>query len=440
MKPNKIGIIGCGYVGLITGVCLADLGNQVICHDIDQEKIRILQQGSPPFYEKGLQDFLKRNQDRLTFTTSIDQVIQDSDYLFISVGSPSTKTGAADTRAFNQVIDQIQKRVTNPKVIVIKSTLPVGTAQRIKQQLKGLIDQGLIDVISNPEFLREGNSIYDFMNPDRIVIGAESNQQAKKAARLYDSFTCPILLVSNEDAELIKYASNNFLATKISFINEIANICQQVGADILQVAYGIGLDHRIGHHFLQAGLGFGGPCLNKDLQAMISFSKNQINYDPHLLEAVLKINDLQPGRLLHQIKKLLKDFKGQRFGLLGLSFKPGTSDMRNAPSLNLISALLQEGAEIIAYDPKANLEAGNILKNQIQIVDDPYLVSENTSAILIATEWPEFCKLDYQKIFNNMKEPLLIDGRNIFDKDDIEKLEQIGFQYLGVGRNISLND
>ncbi len=438
MSNYKIGIIGTGYVGLVTGVCFANLGNQVICHDIDEDKIAKLQQGKVPFYELGLEEMLRNNKERLYFTTSEEEVIKNSDYLFICVGSPAKKNGEADTTALLQVIDQVNRYIERFKLLIIKSTVPVGTGREVKEILKEKIDQGLLEVISNPEFLREGNAIYDFMNPDRIVIGSDSLKQAVKVAKLYKSFSAPILLGSNEDAEMIKYAANNFLATKISFINEIANICEKVGADINKVANGIGLDHRIGGHFLKAGLGFGGPCLTKDLKGMIFFSERKSSYEPNLLKAVLKVNQLQPMRLLDKVKRVLGDLKGKRVGILGLSFKRGTDDMRNAPSIILISALLHEGAEVVAYDPKAIWVAQNIFKNQVNFVEEPYLVADRSSAIIIVTVWSEFKHLDLKKLKDKMIVPVLVDGRNIFDQKKIQQIKEIGFEYIGIGRK-SLN-
>ncbi|AZR72020.1 hypothetical protein BBF96_00520 [Anoxybacter fermentans] len=436
MDKYKIGIIGCGYVGLITGVCFAELGNKVICHDIDKEKIVKLKQGIVPFFELGLAKMFTKNKNRLSFTISVEEVIENSDYIFICVGSPSRNNGEADTTSLFRVIDQINSYVKTYKMIIIKSTVPVGTAKKVKELLKEKIEQDLIEVISNPEFLREGNAIYDFMNPDRIVIGADSFKKAKNVARLYQTFSCPILLVSNEDAELIKYASNNFLAMKISFINEIANICERVGADISKVSYGIGLDHRIGNNYLQAGLGFGGPCLTKDLKAMIAFCKRVITYEPHLLKAVLKVNELQPELVIKKVKEVLGNLEGKRIGILGLSFKPGTDDMRNAPALKLITSLVKEGTELIAYDPKANKVAKELLKDQIEFAKEPYQVSYQSYALIIVTEWKEFLDLDYEKIKSYMIKPILVDGRNMFDNDRIQKLKKMGFQYFGVGRNL----
>lgn len=438
-KRKQIGIIGCGYVGLITGVCLAKLDNSVICYDIDVEKINKLKVGISPIYEKNLPSLLQENNQRLTFTNSFEQVMT-GEYLFICVGTPAGEEGEADTSTLYQVIKDIDFYLENhpgeeKKILIIKSTVPVGTAAILREYFAEKITDNLLAIVSNPEFLREGNAIHDFLFPDRVVIGAESEELAKEIAQLYKALNRPVIIVSNEEAEIIKYGSNSFLATKISFINEIANICDLIGADIVQVANGIGADQRIGNKFLRPGLGFGGPCLNKDLQAIINYSQKELGYRPMLLEAALKVNHQQPEIVIQKLKASVGDLQGKKVGLLGLAFKPGTADMRNAPALKLIERLSTEGMEIAAYDPQANAVARELLLEQITVVDDPYLVGQGSSAIIIVTEWPEFLELDYEVMKMFLQQPILIDGRNLFSDELILKIKDLGYKYLAVGRS-----
>lgn len=438
-KRRQIGIIGCGYVGLITGVCLAQMNNSVICYDVDLEKIDKLKAGIAPIYEKDLPALLRENRAQLTYTNSFAEVMA-GEYLFICVGTPAGAEGEADTSTLYQVVKDIDSYLEDhpeetKKILIIKSTVPVGTAAILREYFAEKITNNLLAIVSNPEFLREGSAIDDFLYPDRVVIGAESAEVANKVAQLYDSLNKPILIVSNEEAEIIKYGSNSFLATKISFINEIANICDLVGADINQVAQGIGTDHRIGKEFLRAGLGFGGPCLNKDLAAIINYSQKELGYRPVLLEAALLVNHKQPDIVIQKLKSSLGDLVEKKVGLLGLAFKPGTDDMRNAPSLKLIARLLNEGMKITAYDPQSNALAKELLAHQIEVVEDPYQVAKGSSAIIIVTEWPEFLELDYGVMKMFLEQPILIDGRNLFSDQLILSVKDLGYKYLAVGRS-----
>lgn len=434
MHARKIGIIGCGYVGLVTGVCLASLGHELIMQDIDEKKIAQLCQSVAPFYERDLEELLAEHRERILFTTSLDDIIDRAEYIFICVGTPAMASGAADTSAFDQVMESVRERVTDEKIIIIKSTVPVGTASKVQEMLRQKPAPGKLHIVSNPEFLREGNAIYDFCHPDRIVIGAAEVSIRQRVAELYEGLTAPVLLLNNVEAEVVKYASNNFLAMKISFINEFANICEKVGADISKTAYGIGLDHRIGTYFLQAGLGFGGPCLVKDLQEMIYLSESELGYEPELLKAALHVNELQTEHLLTKLKSTLANLKEKRIGLLGLAFKAETDDMRSAPSLKVIDLLLREGARVTAYDPMAMENARILLGDRIDFAVTPYEVGEGASAVVILTEWKEFQDLNYARLKANMLAPILFDGRNLLSKLMIERLERMGYRYEGIGR------
>ena len=409
-------------------------------HDIAEEKIAKLQQGCPTFYERGLPELLTEHHERITFTTSLDEVINRAEYLFIAVGTPSMENGAADTQALYEVVEAIKARVTTEKIIIIKSTVPVGTACKIRKSLAGSPKEPLLHFVSNPEFLREGNAVYDFLEPDRIVIGGTNPEILRRVAALYDTINAPILLVNNQEAEIIKYASNNFLAMKISFINEMAGICEEVGADIVRIAYGIGLDHRIGAYFLQAGLGFGGPCLNKDLLEMIWFMKNELAKDPLLLEATLQVNELQGELVLKKLQRILGDLHGKKIGLLGLAFKPDTDDMRNAPALRIIERLLREGAEVVAFDPMATENARRLLGERIGYAKTAAEVAEQAAGLVIVTEWKEFLLLDYRTMQKMMIYPLLIDGRNMFEQEEILDLIKLGFHFEGIGRAVFPKD
>lgn len=405
--------------------------------DIDAAKITQLHRGSVPIYERDLEEMLLEHRERILFTTSLADVIDRAEYIFICVGTPALPSGAADTSAFDQVIENLCEHITEEKLVIIKSTVPVGTADKVRALLAGSPVAGKLHIVSNPEFLREGNAVYDFCHPDRIVIGAAELEALQKVAELYRDFAAPIVLVNNVEAELVKYASNNFLALKISFINEFANICERVQADIMKTAYGIGLDHRIGTYFLQAGLGFGGPCLVKDLQEMIYLSEKELNYEPGLLKAALHVNELQTERLIAKLKDSLGDLQGKRIGLLGLAFKAETDDMRSAPALKVIDLLLHAGAEVVAYDPMALANARALLGERIEYATTPYEVGRGAAAVLILTEWKEFQDLNYARLKAHMLTPILMDGRNILSRPMVERLERMGYHYEGIGRPVN---
>ncbi len=430
----KIAVIGSGYVGLVTGACFADLGNEVICVDNDLDKIKKLKNNKIPFYEPGLDNLVKVNvrEKRLSFTSEISEGVKESEVIFIAVGTPPREDGSADLSAIERVGKEIGTNMNGYKLIVEKSTVPVRTGEWLRNVIeKYNVNNCEFDVASNPEFLREGTAIQDFMNPDRIVIGVENEKAAQILISLYQPLNAPILVTDIKSAEIIKHASNAFLSMKISFINAVANICELAGADIKKVAKGIGLDKRIGEAFLNAGLGYGGFCFPKDLDAFIAISKD-LGYDFKLLKEVRNINDYQKLFPVRKLKEIYGNLSGKNIGILGLAFKPNTDDMRLAPSIDIINALHKEGANIKAYDPEAMENAKKIFKDvSITYCDNSYEVAKDSDAIVIVTEWNEFKYLDLFKIKDLMKDNVIIDGRNIYDRKKIEKL---GFKYKAVGR------
>jgi len=431
----KITVIGTGYVGLVVGTCLADLGNDIICVDIDENKINKLKKGIVPIYEPGLKDILDRNvkEGRILFTTEIRKGIQESGIIFIAVGTPPNKEHDADLSAVKGVAENIGKYMNGYKVIVNKSTVPVGTADEVKKIIKENQKQAMeFDVVSNPEFLREGEAINDFTNPDRIIVGTDSEKVKSIMQDIYEGITRankPILFTDIKSAEMIKYASNAMLATRISFMNEIAQLCEKVGADVKMVAKGIGLDSRIGPRFLQAGAGYGGSCFPKDIKALIKIME-QHNVEGKILKAVEDVNEMQKKHIVPKIKKLVPDLKGKKIALWGLAFKPKTDDMREAPSIAIIHELQKLGAKIHAFDPEAQNTAKKILKDVVYY-NSPYEALKDAHALVIVTEWNEFRDLDKAKIKGLLKEPNIIDGRNIYEPEDMRKS---GFNYAGVGR------
>ncbi|MBM3253218.1 MAG: UDP-glucose/GDP-mannose dehydrogenase family protein [Candidatus Omnitrophica bacterium] len=428
----NIGIIGTGYVGLVTGVCFADLGNSVMCVDIDKRKIDRLKKGETPIYEPGLEDLLKRNlqEGRLKFTTSIKEAVSSSLVIFIAVGTPTRENGEADLSYVENVSKRIAESALSYKLIVEKSTVPVETGKWVEHTIRIYNKKKVkFDVASNPEFLREGSAISDFMCPDRVVIGVESKKARDLLVELYKPLNSPIVITDIKSAELIKHASNSFLATKISFINAIANICELVGADVIKVAEGMGLDRRIGRTFLDAGIGFGGFCLPKDLSAFITISK-KLGYEFNLLKEVKKINENQKELIIKKIEENLWIPRHKIIGILGLSFKPNTDDMRYAPSIDLIHSLQKSGSRIKVFDPQAMEKAKKILNN-VKFCKDPYEVARGADCLIIVTEWNEFKELDFVRIRKIMKVPLIIDGRNIYEPN---KLKLLGFRYVGIGR------
>ena len=428
----KLAIIGTGYVGLVTGACFAELGNQVICADNDLEKISQLKNDQMPLYEPGLEEIVLRNrkEGRLRFSSVFKETVENCEVIFITVGTPDKGNGEADLSAVEAVAREIGSCINGYKLIVEKSTVPVETGKWIERTLRlKNKDQSEFDVASNPEFLREGSAVSDFMNPDRIVVGVESPRAEKILRDLYRSFTAPIIVTDIKSAELIKHASNSFLATKISFINAVSNICERVGADIVKVAQGIGLDQRIGPDFLKAGIGFGGSCFPKDLAAFIHLSE-KLGYDFKLLKAVQEVNHEQSKLFLRKIEQALWILKGKTVGVMGLSFKPGTDDLRNAPALAIIETLTKEGVTIKAYDPKAMPKAKKLLSDVI-FCQDCYELAEGSDCLVLLTEWDEFKNLRFKEIKSLMRQPILMDGRNLYDPVE---MMQMGFIYISVGR------
>ena len=431
----RISIFGSGYVGLVTAVCLTELGNEVICYDIDRGKIDKLQKGIVTFFEPGLKDLIIKNlaEKKISFTVDPLFAVRDRDIIFIAVGTPQKKNGEADLGYVKNAADEIGKNLKNYTVIVNKSTVPVGTGLLVEDIIEKR-NKHSFDVVSNPEFLSEGRALYDFMNPERIVIGSRSLRSKKIMNKLYESFSCPIINTKVETAEMIKYASNAFLATKISFINEIANICERVGADIKEVSYGMGLDSRIGSKFLNAGIGYGGSCFPKDVKALNNIAAVN-EYDFKLLKSVIRVNNDQRKLVVEKAERLLGDLKEKRVCIWGLSYKPDTDDIRESAAIDIIKLLHKKGAIINAYDPKVNYDQLNKevkFKNKIVFYVNKYDALKNCHGLFIATEWNEFRKADLKRIKLNLIEPNVIDGRNIFE---IKSVNKHGFNYLSIGRS-----
>jgi UDPglucose 6-dehydrogenase len=430
---RNICVIGVGYVGLVTGACLADLGNRVICLNRNKSKADNLRKGIMPIYEPGLEEIVRRNYaaGRLDFTTSYDEALNDVEYVFIAVGTPPGAEGEADLVHVNQASEGIAKRLHQPIVIVNKSTVPIGTGDWVADIVReNMPDEDIeFSVVSNPEFLREGSAVYDFMNPDRIVLGSLDSAAAHRVAELYYPLQAPIIITDLRTAEMIKYASNAFLATKISFINEIANVCEALGADVTEVARGMGMDQRIGPQFLGAGVGWGGSCFPKDVKALAHMAATH-GAHPQLLRAVMEINYDQRKRVIQKLRDILGSFRGKTIGILGLAFKPNTDDMRDAPSIEIIHMLQHEGAQIKAYDPQAVETAKRILTN-VEYCKNPYAVAEDADALILVTEWNEFKQLDMMRIKETMRQPILLDGRNIYEP---RMMKETGFIHRGMGR------
>lgn len=431
----NIVVIGTGYVGLVVGTCLAESGNNVICVDIDEAKIQMLKDGKIPIYEPGLEELIARNtkEGRLSFTTNLEEGVQNSLLIFIAVGTSSEEDDSVDLSTVFSVAEGIGKAINGYKIVITKSTVPVGTTRRIKEIISRMTEHEF-DVVSNPEFLKEGNAINDFMKPDRVVIGTDNVRVAEIMKELYASFVRtenPIIVIDIESAEMTKYAANALLATKISFMNEIANLCELVGADVENVRKGIGSDKRIGYDFLFPGVGYGGSCFPKDVKALVSTAKEH-GYEMRIIEAVNKVNQTQREIFL---KKILNHFEGElsgrRIAVWGLSFKPGTDDMREAPSITIINNLLEHGAEVRAHDPKANKTAQEIFEGNIPYFDDYYTTLEGADALVLITEWPELRSPDFERMKKLMKSPVVFDGRNIYSPD---RLRKMGFTYYGIGR------
>lgn len=429
---KQICVIGVGYVGIVTAACFADLGNRVIALDIIESKIEGLKRGEMPIYEPGLKELIERNvrAGRLSFTTSYDEGLDGSEFVFIAVGTPSGVDGEADLRYVAAAARSIAETMRAPLIVVNKSTVPVGTGDWVADIIRKYQKEPIpFSVVSCPEFLREGSAISDFMQPYRTVLGSLDPEAAEKVAQLHLPLRAPIVITDLRTAEMIKYASNAFLATKISFINEIANICEALGADVKEVAAGMGYDKRIGSAFLDAGLGYGGSCFPKDVKALAYMAAEKGRH-PQLLHAVMEINDDRRPMAVKRLAEMLGGLSGKVVGLLGLSFKPNTDDMRDAPSITISNELLEAGAIVRAYDPVA-MDAARPLMPRVEMYPDPYALSEGCDALIVVTEWNEFKQLDLPRIRDLMRTPVLFDGRNIYDP---LLMRQFGFVYRGVGR------
>ena len=429
---KQICVVGVGYVGLVTAACFADLGNRVIALDIATEKIDGLRRGEMPIYEPGLKELVERNVSagRLSFTSSYDEGLKGTEIVFIAVGTPSGVDGEADLHYVASAAESIARTMKAPLVIVNKSTVPVGTGDWVADIVRENQPSHIsFSVVSCPEFLREGSAISDFMQPYRTILGSLDHEAAEKVAQLHLPLRTPIMITDLRTAEMIKYASNAFLATKISFINEIANICEELGADVKEVAIGMGYDRRIGPLFLDAGLGYGGSCFPKDVKALAYMAADKGRH-PQLLYAVMEINDDRRPMTVERAREILGDLKGKSIGLLGLSFKPNTDDMRDAPSIEIANTLLAGGARVRAYDPVA-MEAAKANLPLVEMCADAYIMAKDCDALIVVTEWNEFKNLDLQHIHRIMRQPVIIDGRNIYDP---EVMAQLGFRYRGFGR------
>lgn len=432
----NISVIGTGYVGLVTGACFAELGNRVICADNNREKVSALKKLIMPIYEPGLEEVVRRNvkEKRLTFSSNIKEAVQKAQVIFIAVGTPSLPNGEADLTYVENVAKAIAQNINGYKLIVEKSTVPVETGSWVEHTIKVNLPKGKkgkIDfaVASNPEFLREGQALADFMNPDRVVIGVESQKAKELLLELYKPLKTQMVITDIKSAEIIKHASNSFLAAKISFINAVANICEAVGADIVKVAEGMGLDKRIGRSFLDAGIGYGGSCFPKDIDAFINIAKKS-GYDFQMLKAVREINEYQKKDILKKIKDALWIIKDKQIGILGLSFKPNTDDLRSAASIDIIKGLQTEGAKIRAYDPQSMEKAKEVLQG-VKFCKDAYETAKGADCLVIVTEWNQFKELDLAKIKKLMRQPVIVDGRNIYDPQAMKKND---FRYTGIGR------
>jgi len=429
----NIAVIGSGYVGLVTGTCFAHLGHRVLCVDNNKEKLRLLKQGKSPIYEPGLEQMIRENvkEGRLTFTASIAEAVRKCELLFISVNTPPKENGEADLSFIEAVSQEIAKNLKSYRLIIEKSTVPVQTGEWIYKTIRARAKPALFDVASNPEFLREGSAIHDFLKPDRVVIGVSSERAEKLLRKLYEPLKVPLVVTSLASAELIKHASNSFLATKISFVNMLARICDTAGADIEQVARGMGMDPRIGSSFLKAGIGFGGFCFPKDLSAFLKMSERLgMRFD--LLQEVLDINESQKQYFVRKIEQAVWNLRGKKVGVLGLAFKADTDDMRFAPSIDIIRALQKEDVKIQAYDPQAASNARKVLSG-VRFLKNSYEAARGVDALLVLTEWSEFLALDFKRIRKLMKRPLILDGRNLYNPADMKRL---GFEYHSVGRSV----
>jgi UDPglucose 6-dehydrogenase len=434
----KIAVVGTGYVGLVTGTCFAETGNDVTCIDIDVNKVRKLDSGEITIYEPGLNKLFLRNlkEERLKFTTDLGEGVREAKIIFLALPTPPGADGSADLKYILAVAEELGKSIKDYKVIVDKSTVPVGTAEKVQAAVKKNY-QGEFDVISNPEFLREGVAVDDFMKPDRVIIGASSDRARKIMEELYSPFVRqgnPILFMNVRSAELTKYAANAFLASKITFMNEIAQLCERMGADVDMIRRGLGSDERIGKRFLFPGIGYGGSCFPKDVQALVK-SSNDIGYEFKMLKAVIDVNETQKLHLVSRIKKYFdNNLKGKHFALWGLSFKPNTDDIREAPALFMIDALLNEGSSLCVFDPEAMQNVKNLLGDKVTYADSQYDALKNADALIIATEWNEFRTPNFAKMDGVLKNKVIFDGRNLFD---VASIGELGFYYESIGRPVA---
>jgi UDPglucose 6-dehydrogenase len=424
----KIAVFGAGYVGLVSAACFAELGHDVVVRDVVDDKIASLNAGGVPIYEPGLEELLRKNRSRLSFTLDASEAIEAAEFIFVAVGTPPTYSGDADLSAVWTVIDELPRDMGGERpIVVMKSTVPVGTGATVRAALdaRGLAGVGYA---SNPEFLAEGTAIADFISPDRIVVGAFEEADGDRVASLYSGIDAPLIRTSVPSAEMVKLASNAFLTTRVSFINEIANVCELVGADVMDVAAGVGLDHRLGPHFLRAGIGWGGSCFGKDVSALKQLAGNS-GYHFQLLSAVIEVNELQKRRVVGKLQRRLGSLRGRKVALLGLAFKPGTDDMRDAPSLVLAGRLLAEGADVSAWDPVAD---GQALLHGVDIAGSALDALDGADAAVLVTEWPQLRELDWGEAAARMRNRLVVDGRNVLDAAELRAL---GFEYEGIGRS-----
>ncbi len=431
----NISIVGTGYVGLVSGTCFAETGNKVTCIDIDSEKVEMMRQGEIPIYEPGLEVLFNRNikQERLSFTTDLEVGIRDAEVIFLALPTPPDDDGAADLSYVLDVAEKLGSLISRYVVIVDKSTVPVGTADKVHSKLSSKLDASLFDVVSNPEFLREGVAVQDFMKPERVVIGSQSERAKEVMLRLYEPFVRqgnPILFMDEKSAELTKYAANAFLATKISFMNEIANLCERLDADVDLVRKGIGTDSRIGKRFLFPGVGYGGSCFPKDVKALYQTSKES-NYDFKILESVMEVNKIQKLKIAERIIEYFGNGSGITIALWGLSFKPNTDDIREAPSLYTIDKLLQAGFSIKAYDPEAMKNISRLYGNKVELCQTPYEATQAADALAIMTEWNVFRTPDFNQLSSKLNNKIIFDGRNLYDLAHMQKL---GYSYFSIGR------
>lgn len=433
----KIAIIGTGYVGLVTGTCFAETGNNVTCVDINEKKVEMLKRGETPIYEPGLDVLLERNikENRISFTTSLAEGIKDAQVIFLALPTPPGKDGEADLQYVLDVADKLSNIIDSYKVIVNKSTVPVGTAEKVAAVLEANLNRDLYDVVSNPEFLREGVAVDDFLKPDRVVIGTSSERAQKIMEELYQPFVRqgnPIYFMDERSSEMTKYAANSYLAMRISFMNEMANLCERARANVDMVRVGMGSDSRIGKRFLFSGVGYGGSCFPKDVQALARTAR-QLGYDFKLVETTMEVNDLQKIRLGKKIKNVFgEDLAGRKFAIWGLAFKPETDDIREAPALELIDELLEAGASVHVYDPEAMNNVKEIMGDKITYGTNEYETLQDADALAIVTEWNEFRNPDFDKIRAALKQPFIFDGRNVFT---LEKMAELGFYYESIGRS-----